>query len=165
MHLAQMRTTVALNALHHRHHRATQTGWVDNEGNRILADSIVKMTQTLFNQHGPQDRRAHSDGGRILILPYPTVSPPRSRNPLFQWTLWHCRTSNPTILQDIHYFTAHNFIGGPITGYETPTCILTCDANEGLKRTQEQLDQRNFILKMYDRCRTRRTVNYLAFVD
>lgn len=69
---------------------------------------------------------------------------------------------DPTILQDVRYFTAHNFTGDPVTGYETPMCILTRDAAEGLKRAQQQLEQRGYALKVYDCYRPQRAVNDFA---
>lgn len=44
---------------------------------------------------------------------------------------------DPTILQEIRYFTPHNFVGDPIDGYQQPMCILTREAAEGLKRAQQ----------------------------
>ncbi|HEY5836808.1 MAG TPA: hypothetical protein VIW71_23470 [Streptomyces sp.] len=32
---------------------------------------------------------------------------------------------DPTIVQEMRYFTSHNFTGAPIDGYRKPVCILT----------------------------------------
>jgi D-alanyl-D-alanine dipeptidase len=66
---------------------------------------------------------------------------------------------DPTILQDIRYFTAHNFTGHPVDGYRAPMCILTRDAAEGLKRAQQQFDELGYALKVYDCYRPQRAVN------
>ncbi|HEY3470984.1 MAG TPA: D-alanyl-D-alanine dipeptidase, partial [Amycolatopsis sp.] len=42
----------------------------------------------------------------------------------------------PTILQDIRYFTRHNFVGERVDGYRQPLCILTRPAAEGLRNVQ-----------------------------
>jgi zinc D-Ala-D-Ala dipeptidase len=73
---------------------------------------------------------------------------------------------DPTILQDIRYFTAHNFTGNPVDGYRAPTCILTRDAAQGLKRAQQQLVERGYTLKVYDCYRPQRTVSdFIAWVQ
>jgi len=41
---------------------------------------------------------------------------------------------DPTILQEIRYFTPHNFTGDPVDGYLAPMCILTRSAAEALRR-------------------------------
>ena len=66
---------------------------------------------------------------------------------------------DPTILQEMRYFTAHNFTGDPVDGYRTPTCILTRAAAEGLKRAQERFAERGYTLKVYDCYRPQRAVD------
>ncbi|MEI7714730.1 MAG: M15 family metallopeptidase [Mycobacterium sp.] len=68
----------------------------------------------------------------------------------------------PSILQDMRYFTAHNFTGGPVDGYLAPECILTRDAAEGLKRAQQQLIPQGYSVKVYDCYRPQRAVNEFA---
>ena len=73
---------------------------------------------------------------------------------------------DPTILQDVRYFTAHNFTGDRVDGYQTPMCILTRDAAEGLKRAQQQLNQRGYTLKVYDCYRPQRAVdNFVSWAN
>ena len=45
----------------------------------------------------------------------------------------------PTILQDIRYATAYNFVGRRIDGYREPVCILTRRAARALERAQTAL--------------------------
>ncbi|MFE2449277.1 D-alanyl-D-alanine dipeptidase, partial [Streptomyces sp. NPDC059426] len=54
---------------------------------------------------------------------------------------------DPTILQEIRYFTPHNFTGDPVDGYRRPMCILTRPAAEALHRAQRQLLRRGYTLK------------------
>ncbi len=66
---------------------------------------------------------------------------------------------DPTILQEIHYYTPHNFVGDPIDGYQQPMCILTREAAEGLKRAQQVFLERGYTLKVYDCYRPQRAVD------
>ena len=69
------------------------------------------------------------------------------------------RDIDPTILQDVRYFTAHNFTGGRVDGYRAPTCILTRDAAEALERAQQLAVVRGYSLKVYDCYRPQRAVD------
>ncbi len=57
---------------------------------------------------------------------------------------------NPTIIQEMKYFSADNFIGRPIKGYNAPKCILTTEAAEALSKLQEQLNRGSMGIKVYD---------------
>lgn len=57
---------------------------------------------------------------------------------------------DPTIIQDIRYATAHNFVGQPIAGYQTGTCILTKRAAIQLKKIQSSIKPLGYSLKVYD---------------
>jgi zinc D-Ala-D-Ala dipeptidase len=65
----------------------------------------------------------------------------------------------PSIMLDIRYDTAHNFIGRPITGYRQPLCILTRPAAEALARVQARMLARGYSLKVYDCYRPQRAVD------
>ncbi len=64
-----------------------------------------------------------------------------------------------TIIQEMRYPTAHNFVGRPIDGYRRPICILTRQAAEALHRVQAGLLRRGYSLKVYDCYRPQRAVN------
>src|SRR5687768_10857335 len=66
---------------------------------------------------------------------------------------------DPTILQDIRYFTPHNFTGEPVDGYAAPMCILTRPAAEALRRAQQEFLADGYTLKVYDCYRPQRAVN------
>ncbi|WP_328356403.1 M15 family metallopeptidase [Mycobacterium sp. NBC_00419] len=66
---------------------------------------------------------------------------------------------DPSILQEMRYFTAHNFTGDPVDGYRSPTCILTRDAAGALRRAQQGFLERGYSLKVYDCYRPQRAVN------
>jgi zinc D-Ala-D-Ala dipeptidase len=65
----------------------------------------------------------------------------------------------PTILLDVRYATAHNFIGRPIRGYRQPLCILTRPAAEALALVQDRMLARGYSLKVYDCYRPQRAVD------
>ena len=72
------------------------------------------------------------------------------------------RTVDPTILQEMRYFTPHNFVGERIDGYDQPICILTRPAAEALHKAQLKLLRRGYTLKVYDCYRPQRAVNHFV---
>lgn len=76
------------------------------------------------------------------------------------------RDVDPTIVQEMRYFTPHNFTGAPIDGYRQPICILTRPAAEGLHHAQVQLLRRGYTLKVYDCYRPQRAVdNFVSWAE
>lgn len=70
------------------------------------------------------------------------------------------RQFDGTILQDIRYAGAHNFLGRPVAGYGPDAeCVLTKAASEALSRVQSDLRLKNLSLKVYDCYRPQRAVN------
>ncbi|WP_405734645.1 M15 family metallopeptidase [Streptomyces sp. NBC_01537] len=69
---------------------------------------------------------------------------------------------DPTILQEMRYFTPHNFVGVRINGYEQPLCILTRPAAEALHRAQVTLLAQGYSLKVYDCYRPQRAVDHFV---
>ncbi|MEO3780276.1 M15 family metallopeptidase [Micromonospora sp. B11E3] len=65
---------------------------------------------------------------------------------------------DPTIVSDIRYATAHNFVGRPIAGYAEPLCVLTRPAAEALSRVQRAARAAGHRLKVYDCYRPQRAV-------
>lgn len=55
-----------------------------------------------------------------------------------------------TILTDIRYAAAHNFVGRPIDGYLEPRCLLTREAANALKQVQTAARAKGYGLKVYD---------------
>ncbi|MFI2201424.1 M15 family metallopeptidase [Streptomyces sp. NPDC020192] len=72
------------------------------------------------------------------------------------------RTVDPTIIQEMRYFTPHNFVGERIDGYEQPICILTRPAAEALHQAQLRLLRQGYTLKVYDCYRPQRAVNHFV---
>ncbi|WP_420032536.1 M15 family metallopeptidase [Streptomyces sp. cg28] len=69
---------------------------------------------------------------------------------------------DPTIIQEIRYFTGHNFVGEPVDGYKKPMCILTRPAAEALHKAQTGLLKRGYSLKVYDCYRPQRAVDHFV---
>ncbi|MGH4030427.1 M15 family metallopeptidase [Actinomycetota bacterium Odt1-20B] len=69
---------------------------------------------------------------------------------------------DPTIIQEIRYFTPHNFVGEPVDGYKKPMCILTEPAAKALHRAQHSLLRRGYSLKVYDCYRPQRAVDHFV---
>jgi D-alanyl-D-alanine dipeptidase len=69
---------------------------------------------------------------------------------------------DPTILQEIRYFTPHNFVGEPVHGYRMPMCILTQPAAKALHNAQTKLLRRGYSLKVYDCYRPQRAVDHFV---
>jgi D-alanyl-D-alanine dipeptidase len=71
----------------------------------------------------------------------------------------YLRDVDPTIIQDMRYATANNFIGRALDGYEADECIVTRSVGAALKRVQQDLKSRGLSLKMYDCYRPQRAVD------
>lgn len=72
------------------------------------------------------------------------------------------RDVDPTILQEIRYTTAHNFVGEPVDGYRKPMCILTEPAAKALHKAQRRLLRGGYSLKVYDCYRPQRAVDHFV---
>ncbi|MFI6209799.1 M15 family metallopeptidase [Streptomyces sp. NPDC051041] len=72
------------------------------------------------------------------------------------------RSVDATILQEMRYFTRHNFVGERIDGYRQPLCLLTRPAAEALHRAQARLLRRGYTLKVYDCYRPQRAVDHFV---
>ncbi|MFF3852277.1 M15 family metallopeptidase [Micromonospora sp. NPDC002575] len=70
---------------------------------------------------------------------------------------------DPTVVTDIRYAGAHNFVGRPIAGYREPLCLLTGPAADALRRAQQAARATGHRLKVYDCYRPQRAVD--DFVD
>ncbi|MGW4755659.1 M15 family metallopeptidase [Streptomyces chartreusis] len=72
------------------------------------------------------------------------------------------RTVDPTIIQEMRYFTPHNFVGERIDGYRQPLCILTRPAAQALHKAQLRLLRQGYSLKVYDCYRPQRAVDHFV---
>lgn len=71
----------------------------------------------------------------------------------------HLRDIDPTVIQDMRYFTSNNFVGHRLNGYEAGECIVTRSVGNALARVQRDLAPRGLSLKVYDCYRPQRAVD------
>ena len=69
------------------------------------------------------------------------------------------RDVDPSILEDIRYYSAHNFMGRRVEGYNYPACVLTEQAASALAQVQSSAAQHGYSLKVYDCYRPQRAVD------
>lgn len=72
----------------------------------------------------------------------------------------HVEAIAPGINVELRYHTGYNFVGKIIDGYQANTLILTKEVALALKQVQEELEQQNLCLKVYDGYRPQRAVNH-----
>jgi D-alanyl-D-alanine dipeptidase len=70
----------------------------------------------------------------------------------------YLRDTDPTIVQDIRYASAHNFVGRPVKGYLAAECIVTEAAALGLAAVQKKLAEKKLSLIVWDCYRPKRAV-------
>jgi zinc D-Ala-D-Ala dipeptidase len=70
----------------------------------------------------------------------------------------YLREIDPTIIQDIRYAGANNFVGRPLKGYDAAECVVTREVGLKLKAIQQDLAGRKLSLKMLDCYRPVRAV-------
>lgn len=71
----------------------------------------------------------------------------------------HLKYIDPSIIQDIRYYSTNNFVGDPLPGYKKPTCILTRETAFALAKIQQTLNRYHLGLKVFDCYRPQRAVN------
>ncbi|QQO22273.1 M15 family metallopeptidase [Bradyrhizobium diazoefficiens] len=62
----------------------------------------------------------------------------------------YLRDIDPSIIQDIRYATADNFVGRPLAGYNAGECVVKRQVGRRLKAAQQELAAQNLSLKMFD---------------
>ncbi|MFG2678594.1 M15 family metallopeptidase [Streptomyces sp. NPDC048392] len=72
------------------------------------------------------------------------------------------RSVDPTIIEEMRYVTAHNFVGERIDGYRQRLCILNRPAAEALHLAQRRLLRQGYSLKVYDCYRPQRAVDHFV---
>ena len=72
----------------------------------------------------------------------------------------HVKEHIPDLEVELRYYSTNNFVGDTITGYNANTLILTKQAAEALKKVQDELQDKNLCLLVYDGYRPQRAVNH-----
>ncbi|NMM39586.1 M15 family metallopeptidase [Pseudoalteromonas arctica] len=68
----------------------------------------------------------------------------------------------PTAIFDIRYYSANNFVGQPVDGYNAPKCLLHKTAAKGLQQAHKQAQQAGYNLKIFDCYRPQRAVDHFV---
>ncbi|MEV6318221.1 M15 family metallopeptidase [Streptomyces sp. NPDC051776] len=98
-------------------------------------------------------------------LAFVTATPPAAQarpEPKAREAFVALQDIDPTILEEIRYFTPHTFVGERIDGYRKPLCILTSPAAEALHLAQRNLLRQGYSLKVYDCYRPQRAVDHFV---
>lgn len=69
------------------------------------------------------------------------------------------RDIDSSILQEIRYYSNHNFMGRRVEGYNVPECVLTNEAASALSAVQRDALNLGYSLKVYDCYRPQRSVD------
>ena len=72
----------------------------------------------------------------------------------------HLEQVIPDALLEIRYYSAYNFVGARIDGYERPTALLTAEAARALKTVGDDVRALGYRLKIYDAYRPQRAVTH-----
>jgi D-alanyl-D-alanine dipeptidase len=72
----------------------------------------------------------------------------------------YAKTLIPDLDVELRYYTTNNFVGDTIDGYKSHKLILTKAAVDQLKLIQDELQEQNLCLKVYDGYRPQRAVNH-----
>lgn len=68
----------------------------------------------------------------------------------------------PDLVQDLRYFTADNFVGERVPGYDADRLIATAETALALKRVQDDLAYGGLALKVFDAYRPQRAVDFFV---
>lgn len=100
---------------------------------------------------------------RIVVIAWMAIALiPAAISPAFAQNLpgdfAFLRDIDPTIIQDIRYASANNFMGRPIAGYGAAECVVKREVGLRLKAVQQELARQGLSLKMFDCYRPVRAV-------
>ncbi len=68
----------------------------------------------------------------------------------------------PDAILEIRYYSAYNFVGARIDGYEAPIALATREAAEALKMVSDDLKEKGLRLVIYDAYRPQRAVDHFV---
>lgn len=70
--------------------------------------------------------------------------------------------SVPDAILEIRYYSAYNFVGTRVDGYEAPVALLTREAAHALRLASDELREEGYILKIYDAYRPQAAVRHFV---
>jgi zinc D-Ala-D-Ala dipeptidase len=99
--------------------------------------------------------------GPILLTAFALASPARAQNRPndFPAEFVFLREVDQSIIQDIRYAGANNFVGRPLAGYQAAECVVKRKVGLALKHVQQELAPRKLSLEMLDCYRPARAVH------
>jgi D-alanyl-D-alanine dipeptidase len=99
--------------------------------------------------------------GPILLTALAVASPARAQNRPsdFPGEFVFLRGVDQSIIQDIRYAGANNFVGRPLAGYQAAECVVKRKVGLALKHVQQELAPRKLSLEMLDCYRPARAVH------
>ncbi|WP_339256425.1 M15 family metallopeptidase [Paenibacillus sp. FSL P2-0136] len=68
----------------------------------------------------------------------------------------------PSAQYEIRYYSENNFTGTRVDGYKAPLAIFSKTAAAALKKVSEDLEQKGYILRVYDAYRPQQAVNHFV---
>jgi D-alanyl-D-alanine dipeptidase len=68
----------------------------------------------------------------------------------------------PSAQYDLRYYGEYNFVGKRIDGYKTPLAIMSLKAAKALKKVNTELEQKGYVLKIFDAYRPQKAVNHFV---
>ena len=100
----------------------------------------------------------------ITIAVVVTIAASQARAQPLPGGFVYLRDIDPSIIQDIRYATANNFVGHPIAGYSVGECVVKREVALRLRAIEQDLAKRRLSLKMFDCYRpARATADMLAW--
>jgi len=66
----------------------------------------------------------------------------------------------PEVILEIRYYSAFNFVGRRVDGYEEPVALITKEAAESLKKVSDRMMEKGYRLKIFDCYRPQMAVNH-----
>ena len=94
--------------------------------------------------------------GVVLLNSIPSVAQDRPE------TFVNASDIVPGLIVDMRYFSARNFVGTSIDGYEKPICYLTRPAAQALAQVANAASQQGYSLKVFDCYRPARAVAHFV---
>ena len=68
----------------------------------------------------------------------------------------------PDIILEIRYYSTYNFVGERINGYKEPISLMTKEAANALKKVNDYLKEKGYLIKIYDSYRPQRAVDHFV---
>jgi D-alanyl-D-alanine dipeptidase len=93
-----------------------------------------------------------------LILIFMSFSPIYARS--LPKGFVYLKDIDPTIIQNMRYYSDENFVGKNVEGYKAPEAILTIEAAKALKVVQAEIKKDGYSLIIYDAYRPQKAVQH-----